>query len=259
VLYLDLEVYSDVSITDVPLDVYASHPSTRIILACSALEDGEIRTYDTPQKVAQFIWTLREMKGWAFSAWNVGFERTVLAAQGFPTPITRWTDAMVHARYVGLPGGLKAACKVDLLGVPPEAATKSESLLIKKFCMPLTGNMKPGTPEEWALFVDYCKRDVASLRHIHQKLQTYPFPASERKVWELDQTINERGLPIDIATATHAAGEVVRLTGEAYVKMKALTGLDNPNSVQQLLPWLQARGYKYDSLRKDFVQAALND
>jgi DNA polymerase len=264
VLYLDLEVYSEVSITDVPLDVYANHPSTYINLACCAFDDSRVLafsdTYRDPDtaSLGEFREVLRTTQA-PLCAWNVGFERTVLAAKGFPTPISRWTDAMVHARYVGLPGGLKQCCKVPLLGVPSHAATKSETLLIKKFCMPLGPKAKPGTPEEWAAFVEYCRRDVESLRYIHDHLtRRYPFPDSERRVWELDQHINERGLPIDVDTARHAAGEVVRLTDEAQGKLRKLTGLDNPNSVQQLSPWLKERGYKFDSLGKEFVQSALN-
>lgn len=253
-LTVDLEVYSEVNITSNPIDVYATHPSTKIILACVAVDDGQVFDLENAE---QTIHVLKAHKGHQLLAWNVGFERTVLAAAGFPTPISRWSDVMVHARYVGLPGGLKAAAKVDIMGVPADKATKSETLLIKKFCMPY-GKDHPGTPEEWKLFVDYCRRDVETTRHIHNQLQAYPFPDSERKVWEMDQVINERGLPIDVETCRHAAGEVVRLTHASQMKMRALTGLDNPNSVQQLSGWLKERGYNYDSLGKDFVQAALN-
>lgn len=256
-LFLDLEVYSDVSIKDVPIEVYATHPSTKIILACAGLDDGEIGVYEDPESLRQL---LRACKDGPLNAWNVGFERTVLAAQGFPTPLSRWTDTMVLARQLGLPGSLKQCVKVPQLEMPEEAATKSETLLIKKFCMPLTGKMKPGTPEEWAAFVEYCRRDVLSTRHIYNYiLSNYGGDlANERRVWELDQIINERGLPIDIVTARHAAEEVERLTGEARQKLVALTGLANPNSVRQLLPWLQERGYVHDSLGKDYVQQALD-
>lgn len=251
---IDLEVFSEVDITCNPIDVYATHPSTKIILACMAVDDGPVFDLENAEQTIQ---VLKAYRNHQLFAWNVGFERTVLAAQGFPTPISRWHDVMVHARYCGLPGSLKACAKVELMGVPAEKATKSETLLIKKFCTPY-GKDHPGTPEEWKLFVDYCRRDVETTRHIHQQLQAYPFPDSERRVWEMDQVINERGLPIDVETCRHAASEVVRLTTEAGVKMRRLTGLDNPNSVQQLSGWLKDRGYAYNSLGKDFVEASLN-
>lgn len=255
-LFIDLEVYSEVSIKNVPLDVYANHPSTEITLACMAADDEPVYAYER----AEVLPVLRAVStnSYQLCAWNVGFERTVLAAKGFPTPLSRWTDAMVLARYIGLPGMLKKAIDIPLLAAPPEAKTRSEALLRKKFCTPLTGKMKKGTPEEWEAFVDYCRRDVESTRHVYNFLQKFGEPQGERRMWELDQLINARGLPMDRPTIQHACTEVKRLTLEAKAKMQKITGLDNPNSVQQLLPWLQERGYQYDSLAKELVQAALN-
>lgn len=263
-LFLDLEVYSDVSITEVPIDVYANHPSTRINLACAAFDDKAVVAWGEYQSVVydeveEFLEMLRTYKG-PLNAWNVGFERTVLAAKGVSTPLSRWTDTMVLARQLGLPGSLKMCSQVEQLRMPAHAKTKSEKLLINKFCMPLRAKMKPGTLEEWAALVDYCRRDVESTRHIY-KYVTANFPgdlANERRVWELDQIINERGLPIDMVTARHAAEEVTRLTGEARQKLVSLTGLANPNSVQQLLPWVKERGYIHDSLAKEFVQQSID-
>jgi DNA polymerase len=275
-LYIDLEVFSEIDLTTAPLDVYANDPSTKIIVACMAFDAGPVVEFSDETGIESFMAVLRGYKG-NLCAWNIGYERTVLAGQGFKTPLDRWYDTMVHARYVGLPGGLKQCCKVDFLGVPASAVTKSETLLINKFCKPgkpveaLKGwyaiansdeshperKARGGTSEEFAVFVDYCRKDVESLRYLDKYLRAkYPFPDSERKVWLLDQEINERGLPIDIKTATHAAAETVRLTGEAYAELKRLTSLDNPNSVQQLLPWLKERGYPYDSLGKEYVQQA---
>jgi hypothetical protein len=64
-------------------------------------------------------------------------------------------------------------------------------------------------------------------------------------------------LPIDVVTAKHAAKEVERIIRESKAKMSVLTGLENPNSVAQLLPWLQERGYRHNSLGKEYVQAAV--
>jgi DNA polymerase len=259
-LYIDLEVFSEIDLTSSPLDVYANHPSTKIIVACAAYDNGEVLAFADRgdyESIESFM-ALLGGKG-PLNAWNVGYERTVLAGRGFPTPIERWHDTMVNARYVGLPGGLKQCCAVDLLGVPEDLKTKSESALIKKFCMPYSGKT-PGTEAEFDAFVEYCRKDVLSTRFIHQKLsKDFPIPERERRVWILDQIINERGLPIDVRTATHAAAETLRLGAENQAKLRALTGLDNPNSVQQLHGWLQEKGYPYDSLGKDFVARALED
>lgn len=261
-LYIDLEVFSEVDLTAAPLDVYANHPSTKIIVACAAFDSGDVLAYADRgdyERIESFLALLGGAPSRAtLNAWNVGYERTVLTGQGFPTGIERWHDTMVNARYVGLPGGLKQCCNVDLLGVPEELKTKSEASLITKFCKP--SPKTTGTAAEFDAFVEYCKKDVLSTRFIHQKLsKEFPIPERERQIWILDQTINERGLPIDIRTATHAAAETLRLGQENQEELRRLTGLDNPNSVQQLHGWLKERNYPHDSLGKDFVASALED
>lgn len=259
-LFLDLEVYSEVDLSSNPIEVYASHPSTKIILACTAVDDRPVKVWKG-KDIPEFLSRLRRTKE-TLNAWNVGFERTVLKYQGVGTGLDRWVDTMVLARQLGLPGGLKQCCKVPQIRMPEHAATKSETLLIKKFCTPRKPVAKHNPQrdaDDWQLFIDYCRRDVESQRHIYKYVvANFPPEAAERRVWELDQVINERGVPIDIVTARFAENEVARLTGEVRQKLSSLTGLPNPNSTQQLLPWLKERGYPYDSLGKEFVQQAID-
>jgi hypothetical protein len=102
-------------------------------------------------------------------AWNVNYERTVLRGRGLHIPIERWLDPMVHARYAGLPGRLKDVAKIPLVGVPAEEKTKSETLLINRFCMPNKEGrrvMPSEYPEDWAKFTEYCRKDVQTMRHV---------------------------------------------------------------------------------------------
>jgi DNA polymerase len=45
---------------------------------------------------------------------------------------------------------------------------------------------------------------------------------------------------------------------EILLEIKANTGVENPNSRDQLLGWFQERGYPYDSLDKEHIEEALN-
>lgn len=262
-LNFDFEVFSEVSIKEAPLDVYASHPSTKIILAAYAFDDGPIKVWQESDGPCDELREGLKDGTNTLVAWNVNYERTVLWGRGLHIPISRWEDPMVHARYAGLPGRLKDCAKIPLLGVPAEEKTKSETLLINRFCMPNKEGrrvMPSEYPNDWAKFVEYCRRDVATMRHIHNWLEPrFPFPESERELWILDQKINERGLPVDVEMAKHATKETARILSESAALLKDRTGLENPNSVQQLLPWLKAEGYQYDSLGKEFLAQALND
>jgi DNA polymerase len=257
-LHLDFEVFSEVDIKSAPLDVYAAHPSTKIILAAWAIDEGPVAVWeaDKGKAPAEFSAALRN-EDVQIVAWNVNYERTVLRAKGMDAPICRWLDPMAIARYVGLPGSLKNCAKVPLLGIPAEEATRSETLLIKKFCCPNKKgerNLRAGFETDWDRFVDYCRKDVETMRRILNWIEPrFPWPARERQIWELDQTINERGLPVDVSMARHGMKETERLLAASHKTLRDLTGLENPNSVHQLLPWLQENGYRYDSLSKEFL------
>jgi DNA polymerase len=262
-LHIDFEVYSEVSIKDAPLDVYAAHSSTKIILAAYAFDDGPVKVWqESDGPLAELREGIKDEQN-TIVAWNTNYERTVLRGRGLCIPIERWLDPMVLARYAGLPGRLKDCAKIPLLGVPAEEKTKSETLLINRFCMPNKQGrrvMPSEHPEDWKKFVEYCRKDVQTMRHVLNWLEPrFPFPASERELWILDQKINERGLPVDVEMAKHAMKETDRIIHESAFLLKNLTGLENPNSVQQLLPWLKENGYQYDSLGKEFLAQSLND
>ncbi len=257
-LHLDFEVFSEIDIKSAPLDVYAAHPSTKILMAAWALDEGPVTVWEADKgKAPEALSAALRNEDVTVVAWNVNYERTVLRAKGLSIPISRWLDPMALARYVGLPGSLKNCAKVPMLGIPAEEATRSETLLIKKFCAPNKKgerNKREGFEADWDRFVDYCRKDVETMRRILNWIEPrFPWPARERAIWELDQTINERGLPVDVEMAKHGMEETERLLASAHGTMRELTGLENPNSVQQLLPWLQERGYKYDSLGKEFL------
>lgn len=262
-LHLDFEFYSPIDIKAAPLDTYASHPEARILLAAYAFDDGPVKVWETDSGPCPELREGLTDPNNTIVAWNIGYERQVLKSKGLTIPFERWLDVMVLARYAGLPGRLKDCAKVPMIGVPAEEKTKSETLLINKFCKAQkdgTVKTKKDFPEDWALFVDYCRKDVLTMRHIFRWiLPRFPFPERERSIWLLDQKINGRGLPVDVGLAAAGQRETLRLISEAQQKLKEITALDNPNSVAQLLPWMQERGYRYESLGKDFLRQALND
>ena len=57
--------------------------------------------------------------------------------------------------------------------------------------------------------------------------------------------------------ADKAIGLDAEAKEELTAEMKRLTGVENPNSIYQLLDWLETQGYKSDSLGKTQVQEQL--
>ena len=73
---------------------------------------------------------------------------------------------------------------------------------------------------------------------IERRLSVFPVPDWVQKQWETDLKINARGVAVDmklVQGALYIGDEVKnRLTQEAV----SISGIDNPNSVKQLVKWL---------------------
>jgi DNA polymerase len=257
VLYLDLETFSELDLKTVALDRYSSHPSTRILMCAFCVDEGPMQFWQEGDDRTELI---RAITSSTSVAWNVSFERAVLA-RVWNVRAKRWIDAMVNARYASLPAGLKDCNKVPFFA--GQAVTSKETLLINKFCKPQKdGSIRDRNtdPEDWAAFCDYCKRDVYDTRLINNwVMQHFSVPERVYKSWVLDQEINKRGMPIDLPFVLNAKMEADRLQALALQQQKELTGLDNPNSPAQLLKWVQERGYVYNGLGKELVKKAITE
>ncbi|MDT6926030.1 DNA polymerase, partial [Enterococcus faecalis] len=88
-----------------------------------------------------------------------------------------------------------------------------------------TRNLPEHAPEKWQTFIEYCIQDVNVEMAIANKLNRFPVPESEWKLYTLDQRINDRGAEIDHELATAAIDIMADLSEAGLNEMKALTGL----------------------------------
>lgn len=170
---------------------------------------------------------------------------------------------MVWSAYLGLPLSLEGVGAVLNLD---NQKMKEGREPIRYFCVPCketktnggrTRNLPQHAMDKWNLFKSYNKRDVEVEMAIQQRLQKYPVP---EKVWEeyhLDQEINDRGIAIDLELARQAVALDAQSRESLMAALKERTGLENPNSVLQMLDWLEQHGMKTDSLGKKNVQELL--
>lgn len=257
-LFPDYETYSVLDIKKVSTDRYAAHPSTRALMCAFAYDDGPVELWQEGE--AGLDGLKRDLRSHIVVPWHAAFEMNISKYVLKLTGIA-WRDAMIAALYAGLPAGLKECNKVAWFS--NESETYKASLLINKFCKPQKDGSirnRETDPDDWQLFCDYCKADVHDTRLIWQWLQErIPTPEAIWTQWEIDQRINERGMPIDRLLTYRAWEEAQRLQVRENDRLKGLTGLDNPNSTAQLLPWLTERGYPYTSLGKELVKKALDE
>lgn len=267
-LHIDFETKCELNLKTVGLDLYTRHPSFRPIWIAYALDDEEPEEFDLSDDTALPPRLLRLLADpnvlvWAF---NAGFERVVLNRfYKLKIPIRRFRCSMALAYMHAYVGGLDEVGRQ--MGLAEEFLKDAEGdRLMKLFSMPqkITKNQphrwrdRRTDPVDWTKYGAYCRQDVVAERAQTDELLKYPIDEREWDVWALDQVINDIGIPIDkqfVVNAIRLADKRKKiLTGQ----MEKLTGLANPGSVQQLLPWLQDRGYPYEDLRKDTVKITLN-
>ena len=147
-----------------------------------------------------------------------------------------------------------------MLGIEQQKMTEGKAL-IKFFCTPydtIDGvpqfHNPKDYPEKWEIFKAYNKRDVEAELEIDKKLSRFPVPNFIWQEFYLDQEINDRGILVDMQLADKAIRLDAEAKEELTSEMKRLTGVENSNSVYQLLDWLETQGYKSDSLGKAQVQ-----
>jgi len=269
-IHIDLESKSCVDLRKHGLARYSRDITTDILMLGWAVDDQPVQLWEPHLHGPHLPYDLKHAlpdPAVRKIAWNAQFERAMLQhVLGLDVPVEQWRCAMVLALMLSLPGSLKDAGKV--VGLPEEQQKlKTGSTLIRRFCMPREPTEKKpwkwssafNEPEDWALFCEYCKQDVETERRIWKLLSKFYVPESEWALWHYDQEINERGIPVDVefckAALEVATTEKKRLT----TRMKELTGLANPGSTAQILPWLRARGYPFSEMKKDRVAKAMED
>ena len=136
--------------------------------------------------------------------------------------------------------------------------------LIRYFCVPydhVNGipqfHAPTDAPEKWDVFRAYNKRDVETEQAIEQKIARFPVPDFVWQEYALDQTVNDRGIQLDLQLVQQAIRMDTLTKDKLLHQLKDLTNLDNPNSVQQMKQWLAEHGLELESLGKKEVQEQL--
>ena len=281
---IDIETFSDVDLQKCGVYKYVQSPVFEVLLFGYSVNGAAVQVVDLaqgesiPDEILKALTDYTLLK-WAF---NAQFERVCLSAYlkkhypqyfssysisedsvGDYLDSSSWRCSCVWSAYMGLPLSLAGAGAV--LGLE-EQKLKEGKDLIRYFCMPckptkINGGRKRNLPqhdiEKWKLFVSYNKRDVEVEMAIQGKLANFPVPDFVWQEYCLDQEINDRGIALDMDVVTNAISIDERSRNHLTEKMKKLTGLENPNSVQQMKQWLSDNGLQTESLDKKTVAALL--
>ena len=283
-LEIDIESFSSVDLKKSGVYKYAESPDFEILLFGVSVDGGEVTVYDlasgdtVPEEIIKALSDDSVIK-WAY---NASFERVCLSVwlrRNYPQHFSSysieedtvrnyldpssWRCSLVWGAYMGLPLSLEGIGKVLKLENQKMAEGKA---LIRYFCVPCkptkanggrTRNLPEHDPVKWSTFIAYNKRDVETEMAIQQKLSKFPVPEFLWEEYHLDQEINDWGIQLDMVLVEQAIAIDERSRGELSAKMRQLTALENPNSVQQMKEWLTKHGLEVDSLDKKAVKELL--
>lgn len=276
---IDIETRSDKDISKCSVYAYTDTPYFDILLFAYSIDGQPVQVVDTAngEEIPENVLAVLADENVVKRAFNCNFERVCLSKylrENYPQYFQSysisedtvgdylspesWHCSMIHARTLGLPSSLAEVGKV--LGIEQQKMTDGKAL-VKFFCVPYdTVDGVPqfhnpkDYPDKWEIFKAYNKRDVEAELEIDRRLSRFPVPDFLWKEFYLDQEINDRGILVDMQLADKAIGLDEEAKEELTTEMQMLTGVENPNSVYQLLDWLEKQGYKSDSLGKAQVQ-----
>ena len=276
---IDIETKSDKDISKCGIYAYTDTPYFDILLFAYSVDGQPVQVVDMAngEEIPENLLAALADENVIKRAFNCNFERVCLSKYlrendpqyfqsysisedtvGDYLSPESWHCSMIHARTLGLPSSLAEVGKV--LGIEQQKMTEGKAL-IKFFCTPYDtiGSVPQfhnpkDYPEKWEIFKAYNKRDVEAELEIDRKLSRFPVPDFIWQEFYLDQEINDRGILVDMQLADKAINLDAEAKSKLTAEMQMLTGVENPNSVYQLLDWLEKQGYKSDSLGKAQVQ-----
>ncbi len=275
-LSIDIETYAGADLAKCGVYRYAESPDFEILLFGCSIDGGPVRVYDlaSGEKLPGDILAALTDGSVIKRAFNAQFERVCLSrwlrdnngdtAERFLDPAS-WRCSMVWSAAMGLPLSLEGAGNV--LGLEKRKLTQGKEL-IRFFCRPCEPtkanggrrrNLPADAPDKWEAFKRYNCRDVETEQAIQDRLSLFPLPEEIWEEYRIDQEINDRGVALDMRFVEKAIAMDTFACGELTRAMKALTGVENPNSVAQIKDWLAAHGMEMDSLGREEVALALRD
>lgn len=247
--------------------VYAAHPSTEVLCLYYDLKDGRGRRGWFPGSPNPDDLIDHVRAGGPIEAFNVTFEFWIwnmvcVRRYGWP-PLTieQCHCAMAKSRRYSLPGSLANAAKV--LGTPDKDSDGKR--LIQKLTRPHTPTKNrpahrwtPATAwEDFAAFYRYCDVDVMTEDHASAK--TPDLSPQERAVWLMDQTINARGVPVDVQTLDAALDVLGQAERKYTLELAQLTGgaVGSVSEVAKILTWAAEQGDHLPDMQKNTVADTL--
>lgn len=265
-LHLDYETFSRSDLKKVGASRYSKDPSTELLMAAYQFDEEPMRQWipaegqDMPADLEDGLQDPAIQK-WA---WNTNFEVAITRnTLGMDVDIRQWRDTMVLALYCSLPGKLEKAGQV--VDLPDDKKKMSRgATLMRKFSFPRKPTKTNDATRvfwydalaDWEEYLLYNRTDVDAEHAIYKRLRAYDLPPEEWENWHIDHEINQAGLPFNMRMVRNAIRVYEQSLLIGQNRMNEITGLENANSLPQLLPWLRDQGYPFEDCKAAHIKMA---
>lgn len=263
VCHIDLETYSEIDLVKCGLYRYVDDPSFEILLCSYAVDDGPVITIDLAcgEELPPEFLSMLEDPDYEIQAFNAAFERVCLSKHiGHVIDPRNWWCVQGYAAMYGLPASLKDVAKVLQLSEQKDTAGVFLINFFSKPCKPTeknggrTRNLPTHDMDKWNLYSRYNRQDVETERAISQFLdEHYPDDGleMEKAIYRNTERCNDNGILIDQELCKAIVEYNEAFYEQQLDRARQLTGLENPNSLSQLKPWLQSKGLIVTSITKE--------
>lgn len=263
-LFIDFETRSTLDLRATGVDAYAKHPTTDVWCVGWMWRGGDVEVEPPAKVAARVLQWVRE--GNPVVAHNASFELAIwnlICVPRFGWPVLKpeqVVDTMAMAYAMSLPGALDDAAKAVGLEVQKDAAGHR---LMLQMARPRK-ILADGTiiwwdePDKVARLFAYCGQDLRVTSPLYERLM--PLSPAERRVWALDQRINNRGVYIDAKAADMALAVVEAEKKRLAADMYRVTGgmVSSATEVARLTKWIRDQGVQIEGLAKADVLDALS-
>jgi DNA polymerase len=276
-LHIDFETRSTCDLRKAGPWVYSQYYSTDVWCMAYALGADDIKLWRPGMACPdELIYTVAT--GLPVIAHNVSFERAIISSimarrYGWPIPpLEQWTCTAAMAAAMALPRSLDKAGQVMGLAIQkdksghdlmlrmarPRSKTKVRCVacgMMSCDCHEMFKTQLVWWNDEERLqrLFAYCIQDVAVERELTKVLR--PLSERERRIWLLDQKMNERGVAVDMKFARKAAAMVKEVSTDLNNELAQATGdfVKTTNQAQRLKIWMACNGVPVETLRKNVV------
>jgi DNA polymerase len=260
---VDFETRSIVDLKKSGVYRYAEHPTTGVWCFSWALESGPYgRWHPDDEDPIELLAHIEA--GGRVVAHGAAFERTIWNWVIRDRYRPYWPELKIEQQDCTMARGLALALPADLdrlakvLKTPVQKDKEGHALMMR-MCKPRRIDPDGSIvwweePEKIRRLGAYCDQDVATEGFIDRSIPA--LSEEERRVWELDQTINDRGVAVDIASIDRALAVVTEALKRADDRMWWLTdgAVKKCSEVQKLVAWIASRGIPCVSVAKGEIE-----